>query len=1205
MSQRTHYEQFCREFAAERQLQPRGAVSGKQEDVPPNASGGPNQSQNRGGVGLAWAWGAIVLAVSLLVVTRGSCQKPETLGVPPELLDNAGRFPRDRGLLPPSAPLAPLLAADEPERFAIIEPSEGAVNLRRLASLVIRFNRPVVEGVTVGRELEQSPLSFQPKVDGVTQWTTRSSLSFRPAADTWRRTRSVKMTMTPSLRSLAGEQLEQPNPVTVVFDASPTFVRHEVPSRLPPGKPIPLLFHGNPGPELARSILAYEVGGGQRSLGFTLTPGRRDEEGRRAMALHLGQRLEPGANIALALAPALVGGGGDPWVVNVELTPEPKIEGIDCSRTATEASACRYRRAPGRIVDIDDALVLLSNAELAPLEDGAVQIKPELPKLSLSQEEERRIVVRGDWQPDQVYEVRFAALQAASGQRFKQPRPLAVRSRTRSASVRLTEGRWTIESDDQPTLDFAAIFPEKGQVRHVALLPGFEATALEQLGAWFSEANKPLWNEEPLARLVPAARANRWGRGQFTLPRRRAGGTARAALVSFVPDATASKAERTKTAYYQWTDLGIHARALSTGVLSWVTSISKAHPISGAVVTAATSEGEALARVATNRDGLAWLPLPADQFTKNTVVQALHGADHAALLLDPRKALSANTFDLAAEDAGHTGTIAASVIADRGAVRRGERVYLKVVARRLEDATLTALANTKLRIEVEAPDTAAPVLQREVQTGAFGTASLDLSLDESQPLGRYLAKVFTAGSEEAIGQTEFILGDFRQPTLRVDLTSDASHPLDGDEMTAQVAAEYLFGAPAANLQANWSLVRRPHGRYPTRWGEFSFEPENAHTLSGTIDAGHVTLDAKGRASIASRFALSAPIREEATLELSVVDSSGETMSARHEFELRPARFEVGLKRIPRWLEHASTINVDAILIQQSGAPVSGRNLEVRIIREGWDRYWEWAKATGRDVDPDGTYQLRQTQRQDVVHRCALETGDAPVRCSFTPERPGNYVLEVSSRDDEKRLSLASQRVYVAGPDEHPDRDPPGTVIQLTPKADAWQVGETAEIVYESPFPVAEALVTVERDKVLLNQRKRVRAGGQVIRFPITAKMVPNAYVSLTLVRPRTGPPRDKIDLDAPDLRLGMLNLPVRPQASELAVTLTLPKGQVRTGAKVPIGVRVLDGTGKPSPAEVLLYAVDEGTLRPDVVHDAESHRRTVSTSRRHLPLGLA
>ena len=91
-------------------------------------------------------------------------------------------------------------------------------------------------------------------------------------------------------------------------------------------------------------------------------------------------------------------------------------------------------------------------------------------------------------------------------------------------------------------------------------------------------------------------------------------------------------------------------------------------------------------------------------------------------------------------------------------------------------------------------------------------------------------------------------------------------------------------------------------------------------------------------------------------------------------------------------------------------------------------------------------------------------------------------------------------------------------------------------------------------------------------------MVPNAFVTLTLVRPRTAAPGPALDLDAPDLRVALTEIEALPKASPLAVSVTA-EPKARAGEDVPVRVEVTDEQGAGVEAEVALFAVDEGTLR--------------------------
>src|SRR5262249_2189878 len=157
---------------------------------------------------------------------------------------------------------------------------------------------------------------------------------------------------------------------------------------------------------------------------------------------------------------------------------------------------------------------------------------------------------------------------------------------------------------------------------------------------------------------------------------------------------------------------------------------------------------------------------------------------------------------------------------------------------------------------------------------------------------------------------------------------------------------------------------------------------------------------------------------------------------------------------------------------------AGQAVQARIVREGWHSYWEWNDHAQDDAaGAQGGYAQRRARDTNVGHACALTSGPEAAHCAFVPTRPGTYLLDAQVRDAHGRVSVASRRVYVAGPGEHPDRDPPGAPIAVTPARTQWYVGERARVAFESPWPDAEALLTVERDGVFLRERRRVQGGG--------------------------------------------------------------------------------------------------------------------------------
>ncbi len=1142
----------------------------------------------------------IAIAGGALLLPRFFARKAPTLDdVPASLLRTPSTFPGALPDLPPATPLAPLLAADEPDRLAMIEPAEGAHRITRGASLYVRFNRPMVRASETGRPLAHSPLRFSPAVRGTARWITRSSIQFEPDVSMWNAPHESTLTLDDALRSLAGESLDEVTPRTIVFAGGTQVDLSGENRRVLPGEPLKLYFRGPVDlAALPSQMMVYEVGGGQRPVPFTLAPGATDDRGRTLVNVALGRELDPGSRVAVALMPAIYStweSSETPGVVTFELTPRPRFEGIDCPEGATEAASCEYQQSPGRIVDIEDTLRLWATNPIAtPLAPGAVTVTPAVPALRVTASN-NELTLTGEWEPGQVYEVRLGAIQDREGHALGVPGPLAVRSQGRDPEVQTATGRLTFERADRVDLPFAAVHVDRGQVWYAAVAPGGELRAALLTPEVSRTAGGLAWSASPIQPLTPASRANHWGRGRFAWLDPPSGRASAVALVSFDADA-GDEEPAPAPVFMQATDLGVTATALPQGVLVWATSIRSAEPVEGAEVTVADRDAQTVGTGRTDAQGLAWVPLPNGALGGRHAVRVAKAGDRAVLVLDPSQAATPSTLGLSETAAPRNPDApVASVWTDRGAYRPGESLHAKAVVRMVRGDAAEAVRRGSVRVVLSGPD--GDVATRRVALNAFGSVDAEFTLPASAMLGEYTVAVWhdpprrrasaRSGAAPAqgpvmIGSATVRVGEFRQPTVRVDLELPSEPLAQGDALRALVRGAYLFGAPTANTTARWTLLRDGAATYPVRWDPFTFSAVDAVAREGTADSGELTLDAQGAGAFTSRVSLSSSQREKATVEVVVRDASGQETSAWRSVTVYPASYEVGVRKGPAWVERGVALDLDAVVIDHGGVPVAGRPVQARILREGWHSYWEWQEHGADDgAGEAGAWQARRDHDRQVAHTCALTSSVEPARCSWTPDRPGTYVLEAVTVDERGRRSVASRRLYVAGPGEHPDRDPPGAPIQVTPSRANWFVGERFRIAFECPWPEAEALVSVQREGALYTERRRVQAGGVTMDLPVTREMVPNAFVTVTLVRPRTGPVRatGEFDLQSPDLRWGATEIGVRPQAAPLAVQLAVGAAQVRPDTDVAVDVDVRDASGRPVSAELALYAVDEGTLR--------------------------
>ncbi|HET7500138.1 MAG TPA: alpha-2-macroglobulin family protein, partial [Kofleriaceae bacterium] len=138
----------------------------------------------------------------------------------------------------------------------------------------------------------------------------------------------------------------------------------------------------------------------------------------------------------------------------------------------------------------------------------------------------------------------------------------------------------------------------------------------------------------------------------------------------------------------------------------------------------------------------------------------------------------------------------------------------------------------------------------------------------------------------------------------------------------------------------------------------------------------------------------------------------------------------------------------------------------------------------------------------------------------------------------------------------------------------YKAGDTATLLLKTDLAQASGLVTIERDGVIEKRLITVTPKVKHLTVPITGDHAPNVYVSVALVQGRMGDgPRGK-----PRMRMGIIDLPVRPDDNTLAVAIETDKKTYRPGETVTATVKVTDAAGAPASAEVSITASDEGVL---------------------------
>ncbi len=643
----------------------------------------------------------------------------------------------------------------------------------------------------------------------------------------------------------------------------------------------------------------------------------------------------------------------------------------------------------------------------------------------------------------------------------------------------------------------------------------------------------------------------------------------------------------------QLTDLAVHAKLGATSGVAWVTRLSTGKPVEGAALALHDEKGAVRWRGSTSRDGLAEVPglatlglrvLRSWDPAPFALLAATLGEDTGVTLSTWSADAGAHAYDLPTDWDGTAPRSLGAVFAERGVYRPGDTVHLKGIVRyRRLGRILAPPAKTALTLTVTS-SAGKKLLERPVATTAYGTFSADVELPPDAPLG-----TFTVASrgKVASGPVEhdgsFRVEEYRSPRFRVDVELPTKDLVALEPLRGRVLARYLFGGAMSGAAVRWTVHRSTVAFEPPGNAGFSFgvgswgwDDEAPAPSAGVFASGSGEADATGGAAIEAGVAEAPAGRTwEYTLEAEVADVDRQRISNRATVTVHPAALYAGVRRrSASFAEAGKEVVLEAVAATPGGAREAGVPLALQVKRR------EWRSIRKKGVGDRWSTLTEPFEK--LVWSSELVSAPGPVACAFRPDRPGLYVVEVGLRDGRGRAQTTRMPFYVVGGGwvswQRNDTDR----LDLVSDKQRYAVGETARILVKSPYPEAEALLTVEREGVLSARRVHLSGAATSLEVPLGARAIPNVFVSVVLVRgrvPGEGSPGVRNDPGRPAVRIGYAQIHVEERRKRLEVAIAPERAVARPGEKVRVRVQVKDWRGHGTKAELAVWAVDEGVLR--------------------------
>ena len=590
----------------------------------------------------------------------------------------------------------------------------------------------------------------------------------------------------------------------------------------------------------------------------------------------------------------------------------------------------------------------------------------------------------------------------------------------------------------------------------------------------------------------------------------------------------------------------------------WVTQMADYAPLSSAPVSVYTTEGEEIANGVTNANGLfeSRIARPSETYSTYFSVVGEPGEDNFAFSISTwgqgyslyEMGISLNT--LPAE-------IEAYVYTDRPIYRPGDTVSFKSilfsrdnglpVPSHLESITVTVYNDPGMS------GLSSTLYEEVLALSSFGTIESAFSIPEDSQTGMY--RIELTQDEELIDAFYFDVAEYRKPDFEIEIELGADERLIDQNINAEIQADYYFGLPTSNEAVIWTLYKDEAyfnlpgyqvGPLNTDWLMPTYD---IYTIYGTMvgygetetnDQGHLTLDFTQDDLETSQTTPGS--LQEYTLEATITDDSGLPVSQRESILVHPEEFYIGVQSELYFGQADSEFSFSILTVDWNQEPFGNVPLQATFEAIEW--------VAEETVDPSTPYQY-SAQTTFIASANPITDDEGRARVAFTPSEPGTYQLTLESGD-----AVTQTIIWVSGSGTAVWPRQTQNLIELTPDADEYQPGQTAQVFFPNPFGEdAKALITIERGVVMETRIVTIDSAGYTLQILLTEESAPNVYLSVTLL--------GKNEDGAPDYRQGIINLTVTPVTQILNVDLVIEPDQTEPGETVSATLTITDAQGDP------------------------------------------
>lgn len=599
-------------------------------------------------------------------------------------------------------------------------------------------------------------------------------------------------------------------------------------------------------------------------------------------------------------------------------------------------------------------------------------------------------------------------------------------------------------------------------------------------------------------------------------------------------------------------DLGIIAKKSVDGneVMVFVNSIIDAQAVGNVEVNLISSNNQIMETQKTDSKGVIIfekLLEKAPNF-KVAMITVRTDDDFNYMLLEDTQ-VETSRFEVEGKRANASG-YDAFVYGDRDIYRPGETIHFNTVVR---DSKWKSADEVPLKIKLLLPN------GREFKsflknTNAQGAVATSVPLDRAAVTGSYTIEVYN-GNDVLLTSKSISVEEFMPDRIKVDLSAKDIYR-SGETVSLQAIATNLFGPPASNrnYEMDFSLKRKIFTA--KGFENYTFDIRNDTKFNNDLRQGTTNENGIG----AQNFEIPATYKDMGVLEgkvfVTVFDETGRPLNRMKRFDVFTQETFFGIGLPDYYVGTHVPMSIPLVALNTAGKIQSRARAKVDIYRIDYQTVVE---------KTNGVIRYNSRKQEKLAQSKEIDFSGGKARIKFIPQVSGEYEIRISSPDAE---SYASQGFYAYGygntSNSSFEVSNEGQVMMEMDK-EQYQVGDNAKILMKTPF-AGKMLVTVERNKVLEHFYVDTDKKSAEVSVKITEDMLPNVYVTATLIRPMKG-------IDMPlTVAHGFAPMKVEKAGNLLPVQI-VAANESRSKRKQKITIKT-----KPN-AELTVAVVDEGILQ--------------------------